>query len=96
MKKALFPGSFDPITLGHLDIVRRAKPLFDEIVIAVGENDQKKYLFSLEQRIEWLEQVFQNEPQMKVMQYRGLTVNFAKDIGANYLLRGLRNASDFD
>ncbi|NNE25631.1 MAG: pantetheine-phosphate adenylyltransferase [Saprospiraceae bacterium] len=96
MKIALFPGSFDPITLGHLDIVRRAKPLFDEIVIAVGENEQKKYLFSMEQRVEWLQRVFEDEPQMKVMQYKGLTVNFAKDLGANYLLRGLRNASDFD
>jgi len=96
MKKAVFPGSFDPITSGHVDIVKRAVPLFDEIIIAVGVNTQKKYLFSLEQRLEWLEKVFEDEPTVKVDSYEGLTAHYCKNIGANYMLRGLRNASDFD
>lgn len=96
MKKAVFPGSFDPITSGHVDIVKRAVPLFDEIIIAVGVNTQKKYLFSLEQRIQWLEKVFESEPTVKVDSYEGLTAHYCKKIGANYMLRGLRNASDFD
>lgn len=96
MKKAVFPGSFDPITSGHVDIVKRAVPLFDEIIIAVGVNTQKKYLYSLEQRLEWLELVFVDEPTVKVDSYEGLTAHYCKKIGADYMLRGLRNASDFD
>lgn len=96
MKTAVFPGSFDPITSGHVDLVRRAVPLFDKIVVAVGVNSQKKYLFSLEQRLAWLEEVFADEPKVEVGTFEGLTAHFCQEIGANYLLRGLRNASDFD
>ena len=93
---ALFPGSFDPITLGHVDIIERALPLFDEIRIAVGTNSSKNYLFSLEQRIAWIEQTFANEPKIKVVTYDGLTVDFAKQEGVSFLLRGLRNPADFE
>lgn len=98
MKKkiAVFPGSFDPITLGHIDLVNRAKPLFDEIVVAVGMNSVKKYHFTLEQRLGWLEKVFENDQQVRIGHFEGLTVNYCQKIGANFLLRGLRNASDFD
>jgi len=95
-KIVVFPGSFDPITLGHVDLVHRAIPLFDEIIVAVGMNSQKKYLFSLEERLAWLEEVFKNDKKVKVDHFTGLTVNFCKDKDARYLLRGLRNASDFD
>ena len=93
---ALFPGSFDPITLGHVDIIERALPLFDEIRIAVGTNSAKNYLFSLEQRIAWIEQTFANQPKIKVVTYDGLTVDFAQQEGVNFLLRGLRNPADFE
>lgn len=96
MKTAVFPGSFDPITSGHVDLVRRAVPLFDKIVVAVGVNSQKKYLFPLEQRLAWLEAVFADEPTVEVGKFEGLTAHYCQEIGANYLLRGLRNASDFD
>ncbi|MEM0991524.1 MAG: pantetheine-phosphate adenylyltransferase [Bacteroidota bacterium] len=96
MKIAVFPGSFDPITSGHVDLVRRALPLFDQIIIAIGVNSQKKYLFSLEQRINWLETVFVKESKVKVDRFSGLTAHYCNSIGAKYLLRGLRNASDFD
>jgi pantetheine-phosphate adenylyltransferase len=97
MKKiAVFPGSFDPITTGHIELVKRAIPLFDEIVIAIGVNSKKQYLFSLEQRLEWLEKVFEEEPNVSVSNFNGLTAHFANEIGAKYMLRGLRNASDFD
>jgi pantetheine-phosphate adenylyltransferase len=96
MKIAVFPGSFDPITVGHVDLVRRALPLFDQIIVAVGVNSTKKYLFPLEQRLEWLSTVFANEPTVKVDQFQNLTAHYCKRIGARYLLRGLRNASDFD
>lgn len=93
---ALFPGSFDPITLGHESLVKRALPLFDEIVVAIGENSEKKYMFSIEQRISWIENVFQNEPKVRVSTYNGLTVNFCKKIGAQFILRGLRTGADFE
>ena len=96
MKIAVFPGSFDPITVGHVDLVKRALPFFDKIIVAVGINSQKKYLFSLEQRIEWLEAVFAEEPTVDVDSFEGLTAHFCKKVKAKYLLRGLRNASDFD
>ncbi|MEM8526803.1 MAG: pantetheine-phosphate adenylyltransferase [Bacteroidota bacterium] len=96
MKIAVFPGSFDPITSGHVDLVRRALPLFDEVIIAIGINSQKKYLFSLEQRMAWLEKVFADEPKVKVGSFQRLTAHYCKEIGAKYLIRGLRNASDFD
>ncbi len=96
MKIAVFPGSFDPITSGHVDLVKRAVPFFDKIIVAVGINSQKKYLFSLEQRIEWLEAVFANDATIHVDSFEGLTAHFCKKVKAQYLLRGLRNASDFD
>ena len=96
MKIAVFPGSFDPITTGHVKIVKRALPIFDKIVVAVGVNAQKKTLFSLEQRVEWLHAVFADEPKVSIDHFEGLTAHFCNKIGARYLLRGLRNASDFD
>jgi len=95
-KIAVFPGSFDPITKGHVDIVQRALPLFDQIIMAVGINSVKKGLFPLEQRIEWLEAVFADEPKVIVDHFEGLTVNYCEKVSANYLIRGLRNSSDFD
>ena len=93
---ALFPGSFDPITLGHVDIIERAVPLFDEIKIAVGTNSAKNYLFPLQQRVEWIEQTFAHEPKISVITYEGLTVDFARGQGVQFLLRGLRNPADFE
>lgn len=95
-KIAVFPGSFDPITTGHVDLVERALPLFDKIIVAIGVNTQKQYLFSLEQRIQWLEDVFAHEERIAVDYFENLTAHYCTRIGANFLLRGLRNASDFD
>ena len=96
MKRALFPGSFDPFTLGHQDIVERGITMFDEIVIGIGHNSEKNYMFSLDQRKMFIEQCFQNNPKVKVMDYVGLTIDFCKSIEANYLLRGVRNNGDFE
>jgi pantetheine-phosphate adenylyltransferase len=96
MKIAVFPGSFDPITVGHVDLVRRALPLFDRIIVAVGVNSTKKYLFPLEERMAWLRDVFGKYPQVEVDSFENLTARYCQRIGARYLLRGLRNASDFD
>jgi len=96
MKKAVFPGSFDPITLGHVDILERALPLFDEIILAIGTNSDKKYMFSLEDRVQFLEETFKNEPKIKVMTYKGLTVDFCKTENAAFILRGLRNSIDLE
>ena len=96
MKRALFPGSFDPFTLGHQDIVERGVTIFDEIVIGIGHNADKNYMFSLDQRKMFIEQCFQNNPKVKVMDYEGLTIDFCKSINANYLLRGVRNNGDFE
>lgn len=93
---ALFPGSFDPITNGHVDIIMRALPIFDELIIGIGQNSAKQYLFSLEQRKTWIESVFKAEKKIKVTVYEGLTVRFATQIGAGYIIRGLRNAPDFE
>lgn len=95
-KTAVFPGSFDPLTRGHEELVRRALPLFDRIVIAVGVNSQKKGLFTLGERMEWIELVFKDEPKVTVDSFENLTAHYCRRIGASYLLRGLRNASDFD
>jgi pantetheine-phosphate adenylyltransferase len=95
-KTAIFPGSFDPITVGHVDIVKRALPLFDEIVIAIGMNSQKQNLFPLEQRIEWIRQVFKDELKVKVESYNGLTVNYCHHRGAKYIIRGIRSSADFE
>jgi len=96
MRKAIFPGSFDPITLGHEDIIRRGIPLFDEIVIAIGVNAEKKYMFSLEERKRFIEETFKNEPKVKVIVYEGLTIELCHKIKANFILRGLRNPADFE
>jgi len=95
-KIAVFPGSFDPITTGHADVVKRALPLFDEIIIAIGSNSQKQALFPLDQRIKWIELVFKDEKKIKVESYEGLTVNFCEKKKANYLLRGIRSSADFE
>lgn len=96
MKKAVFPGSFDPITLGHVDVIERALPLFDELVIAIGVNAEKKYMFSLEERISFINKAFADQPKIKVETYKGLTVDYCKDINADFILRGLRNPADFE
>lgn len=93
---AVFPGSFDPITVGHVDIVERALPLFDKIIIAVGVNTQKKYLYDLETRLAWLKKVFKDETKIEIASYQGLTINFCKERKATYILRGIRSAADFE
>ncbi len=96
MKRAIFPGSFDPITLGHYDIIKRGITLFDELIIAIGINSEKKYMFSQEERKRFITEAFQDEEKVKVMTYSGLTIDFCKKMKANYILRGLRNAGDFE
>lgn len=96
IKKCLFPGTFDPITKGHLDILYRALPLFDEIVIGIGVNSSKKPMFPLEQRIAWIEEIFKDIPQISVSSYEGLTVDFCNQIDARFILRGIRFVSDFE
>ncbi len=96
MKRAIFPGSFDPITLGHYDIIKRGVTLFDEIIVAIGVNSEKKYMFSLEERKKFIEDTFADEPKVKVMTYKGLTVDFCKKIDIEFILRGLRNPADFE
>ena len=96
MRKAIFPGSFDPITLGHEDIINRALPLFDEIVIAIGINAEKKYMYTLNERKRFIEETFANEPKVSVITYQGLTTELCKNLKASFILRGLRNPADFE
>ena len=96
MKKAVFPGSFDPITLGHVDLIYRGLEIFDEIIIAIGVNADKKQLFPLEDKIQQIKNTFINEPRIKVASYKGLTIDFCKSVNSKYILRGLRNSSDFN
>jgi pantetheine-phosphate adenylyltransferase len=96
MKRAVFPGSFDPITLGHVDIILRGVTLFDELIIAIGINANKKYMFSLEERKNFLKNTFKDEPKIKIETYSGLTVDFCKQKEAEFILRGLRNPADFE
>ena len=96
MKCAVFPGSFDPITLGHLDILERSIPLFDEIIIGVGTNSEKKYMFPLNKRMAFIEETFSEYKSISVAKYQGLTIEFCKKVQANFIIRGLRNPADFE
>ncbi len=96
MKTAIFPGSFDPITLGHQDIIEKSLNLFDNVIIGIGQNREKKYMFSAEKRKKFVENTFQSIDNIQVKVYDGLTVDFCKKNNANYIIRGLRNVSDFE
>jgi pantetheine-phosphate adenylyltransferase len=93
---AIFPGSFDPFTVGHEDIVRRGLSLLDKIYIAIGFNANKRDFFPIEQRAEWIRKVFTDEPRIEVVSYEGLTVDFAKELKCNFILRGIRTSADFE
>ena len=95
-KLAIFPGSFDPFTVGHEDVVKRGLSLFENIVIAVGYNANKRDYFPLDDRMQWIRDVFANDPRVRVEKYEGLTVDFAKEIGAAHILRGIRTSADFE
>lgn len=92
----LFPGTFDPITKGHVDIIERAVSLFDKLVIGIGTNSSKQPMYSLEQRVDWIKEIFKNDARIVVTGYSGLTVDFCKQINAHYVLRGIRYISDFE
>jgi pantetheine-phosphate adenylyltransferase len=96
MKRAVFPGSFDPFTLGHEDIIHRALPLFEEIIIAIGVNNEKNYMFPLKQRKLFVDEFYVNNPKIKVTTYKGLTTDYCKQVNADFILRGLRNPADFE
>lgn len=93
---ALFPGSFDPITIGHVDVITRSLDLFDKIIIGVGNNTTKSYMFPLQDRVQWIRNSFSDYPQVTVESYNGLTIEFCKKIQARYILRGLRSSADFE
>ncbi|MEP7254733.1 MAG: pantetheine-phosphate adenylyltransferase [Ferruginibacter sp.] len=92
----LFPGTFDPLTLGHTDIIDRALPLFDTLVIGIGRNSNKKPMFSERQRLKWIREIYKNNPKVEVLAYDGLTVDCCKKVGANFILRGIRYVNDFE
>jgi len=96
MTKALFPGSFDPFTRGHFSIVERGAKFFDEVIIGIGINDSKKYFFSHEERLKMIEELYKDTANVHVKAFKGLTVNFCKELNANFILRGLRNGADFE
>ena len=96
MRICLFPGTFDPVTLGHIDVIVRAKPLFDKIIIGVGKNSTKTPMFSAEQRLQWFKDIFKDEPGIEAAVYEGLTVDYCKQIDAKFILRGIRYVSDFE
>ena len=96
MRKAIFPGSFDPITLGHYDIIKRSVALFDEIIVAIGINADKKYMFSLDDRKRFIEESFKDFPTISVVTYQGLTIDLCKKLDAQFIVRGLRNPADFE
>ncbi|NQU52799.1 MAG: pantetheine-phosphate adenylyltransferase [Bacteroidetes bacterium] len=93
---AIFPGSFDPFTIGHESIVKRALPIFDKIIISIGYNANKKSFYPIEKRLKWINQVFQGEEKIEVQTYEGLTVDFCKEVNAKYILRGIRTSADFE
>ncbi|OUW75908.1 MAG: pantetheine-phosphate adenylyltransferase [Flavobacteriaceae bacterium TMED208] len=96
MKRYVFPGSFDPITLGHQDIIHRVLPMCDELVIAVGENLDKKYMFTLKERLDFINKTLSNDEKIKVKSFKGLTIDFCKSVEATAIIRGLRNPADFE
>lgn len=96
MRRAIFPGSFDPITNGHYDIIKRGVSLFDEVIVAIGVNAEKKYMFSLEERKKFIEDAFKDEHKVRVITYTGLTIDLCKKEKADFILRGLRNPADFE
>ena len=96
MKRAIFPGTFDPFTLGHFDILKRSKQLFDEIIVGIGKNNEKKTMFSLKERVEFIEKVVKDDNKIKVMSYDGLTIDFCEKVDAKFIVRGVRNTGDFE
>ncbi|WP_222164970.1 pantetheine-phosphate adenylyltransferase [Edaphocola aurantiacus] len=96
MRIAVFPGTFDPITLGHVDVIKRSIPLFDKIVIGIGLNSTKQPMFSVEQRVSWIQEIFKDTPSVSVAPYEGLTIDFCKQFDASFILRGIRYVSDFE
>jgi pantetheine-phosphate adenylyltransferase len=96
MKICLFPGTFDPITLGHTDIINRALPLFDKIIVGIGKNSSKKPMYDDEQRLEWIAEIYKTEPKVEGALYEGLTIDFCKSINAHFILRGIRYVADFE
>ncbi len=96
MRRAIFPGSFDPFTIGHRDVVERGLGMFDEIIIGVGINHAKQGMYSHEERVRMIKEAFEGEPRVRVMSYDGLTVDFAKEVGAEFILRGVRTVMDFE
>ena len=92
----LFPGTFDPITLGHVDVIKRSVSLFDKLIIAIGVNSQKTPMFTIEQRIAWITEIFKDFPQISVTSYSGLTIHYCKEVGAQYMMRGIRYIADFE
>lgn len=96
MRVCLFPGTFDPITLGHIDIINRALPLFDKIIVGIGTNSSKSPMFSVAKRIGWVNEIYKNDSRVSCEEYEGLTVNFCQKIGAQFILRGIRYVADFE
>ena len=96
MIRFVFPGSFDPMTLGHKDIIERALPMCDELIVGVGQNSEKNYLYNLDERMNFILKTHKKEPKIKVLSFQGLTINFCKDVNATAIVRGLRNPADFE
>lgn len=96
MRICLFPGTFDPVTLGHVDIINRSIPLFDKIVVGIGLNASKTPMFSTEQRLQWIQEIYKDEPKIEGAVYEGLTINYCREIGAQFIIRGIRYVSDFE
>ena len=96
MRICLFPGTFDPLTLGHVDIINRALPLFDKIIVGIGSNTSKAPMFSDQQRLNWINEIYKDEDRVEGAVYEGLTINFCQKIGAHFILRGIRYVSDFE